>query len=415
MADRLVADVAVVGAGPAGIAAAVTASESGSGVVLVDESEAPGGQIWRPGVKGPAGRSRRWVERLQRPGIERIHEAAVVDVDSGPLLIVERRGVRLEIMAERVVLATGARELFLPFPGWTLPGVVGIGAAQALVKGGLSIRNVPTIIAGTGPLVLPAAASVAAAGACLDIVAEQIAAKELMRFAMALWRYPHKWVEAARYRLRFLGCSYLTGHWVLSAHGDGRLQEVELTDGRRKWSQHCELLCCSYGLVPNLELPTLLGCRIEDESVIVDETQQTSIEGIYCAGEPTGIGGVELALCEGRIAGLAAAGTTPIPAGLLASRSRLDRFAQLLRSTFALRAELGERLTPSTTICRCEDVSWGQIDPEWDFRQAKLYTRLGMGCCQSRVCGPAMRHLCDWDSGSVRPPVKSCSLQTLTV
>jgi len=415
MADQVVADVAVVGAGPAGIAAAIVAAESGSRVVLLDETEGPGGQIWRGGVKGPGGGSRRWVERLQRSEIERIHEAVVVDVDSGPMLIAERRGARLEVVAERVILATGARELFLPFPGWTLPGVVGIGAAQALVKGGLSIRNVPTIIAGTGPLVLPVASSLSAAGACLDIVAEQIPSRELMRFALALWRTPRKWIEAARYRLRFLGCSYLTGHWVLAALGDDRLQEVELTDGLRKWTQHCELLCCSYGLVPNLELPTLLGCSVENERVVVDETQQTSIEGVYCAGEPTGIGGVELALCEGRIAGLAAAGKTPIPSGLLASRNRLQDFGHLLRTTFALRGELKDRLTPSTTICRCEDVSWGQIDPKWDFRQAKLYTRLGMGCCQSRVCGPAMSHLCDWKSGSVRPPIKECALQTLTV
>ena len=415
MADPIVADVAVVGAGPAGIAAAVVAAESGSRVVLLDETESPGGQIWRGGVKGTAGGSRRWVARLQRSEIERIHEASVVDIDKGPLLIADRGGVRLEVLADRVILTTGARELFLPFPGWTLPGVVGIGAAQALVKGGLSIRNVPTIIAGTGPLVLPVASSVAAAGASLDIVAEQIAGRELMRFALALWRYPRKWFEAARYRLRFLGCSYLTGHWVLAARGDDRLREVELTDGRRTWTQRCELLCSSYGLVPNLELPILLGCSIEDERVVVDEMQQTSIEGVYCAGEPTGIGGVELALLEGRIAGLAAAGKTPIPIGLLASRNRLRDFAQLLRTTFALRGELRDRLTPATTICRCEDVSWGQIDPKWDFRQAKLYTRLGMGSCQSRVCGPAMNHLCDWDSGSVRPPIKECALQTLTV
>jgi NADPH-dependent 2,4-dienoyl-CoA reductase/sulfur reductase-like enzyme len=412
MVERLEAEVTVVGAGPAGIAAACTAAETGSKVLLLDESFSPGGQIWRRGVKGSPAAAKRWLDRLKESGAYRIDAASVVDIGPENELVVDCNGSRLEVKANTLILATGSRELFLPFPGWTLPGVVGIGAAQALLKAGLSIRNVPTIVAGTGPLILPVASALSAAGACLDLVADQVPGRDLMRFAASLWRHPRKAFEASRYRLRFLGCSFLAGVWVVRADGDDRLREVELTDGTRTWKQRCELLCCSYGLVPNVELPNRSGCRIEQGRVLVDDNQQTSVEGVLCAGEVTGIGGVDLALIEGQIAGLSVTGRET-PPGLIARRDRLEQFAKQLSSTFALRSELKQRLMPTTTICRCEDVEWSQIDPEWNFRQAKLYTRVGMGPCQSRVCGPALSYLCDWEPGSIRPPVKTCPIKVL--
>ena len=413
LTDRSEVEVVVVGAGPAGIAAATVAAEGGAQVLVIDENGSPGGQIWRGGVEGPPLPAKRWLKRFERAGVECLRSAAVIDISAGGSLIVEQDAKRLDIVAQKIVLATGARELFLPFPGWTLPGVVGIGAAQALLKGGLRIRNVPTIVSGTGPLVLPVASALSAAGASLDLVAEQADIGELVRFASALWRYPGKLVEAARYRLRFLGCSYLSGHWVVSAHGDSRLREVEMTDGKRIWSQPCELLCSSYGLVPNIELAQWLGCDIEGDRVVVGSDQQTTVEGIFCAGEPTGVGGVELALVEGQIAGLVASDRGDIADQLVRARQRLKRFEALLASAFRPRAELRARLTPTTTICRCEDVEWNQIEPEWGFRQAKLYARVGMGVCQSRVCGPALSFLCGWETGTVRPPVKSCKIETL--
>jgi NADPH-dependent 2,4-dienoyl-CoA reductase/sulfur reductase-like enzyme len=412
MVDRLEAEIAVVGAGPAGISAACTAAETGLKVLLLDESWSPGGQIWRRGVKGPPPAARRWLDRLKQSGARRVDATSVVDVGPDNELIADREGSRLEVKADTLILATGSRELFLPFPGWTLPGVVGIGAAQALLKSGLSIRNVPTIVAGSGPLILPVASALSAAGACLDLVAEQVPGGDLMHFAASLWRHPRKLLEASRYRLRFLGCSFLAGVWVVRADGDDRLREVELTNGARTWKQRCELLGCSYGLVPNVELPIRIGCQIVQDRVLVDDSQQTSVDGVLCAGEVTGIGGVDLALIEGQIAGLSVAGKET-SSELISRRNRLQRFAAQLSSTFGLRSELKQRLTPTTMICRCEDVEWRQIDPEWDFRQAKLYTRVGMGACQSRVCGPVLSYLCGWQTGSIRPPVKTCAIKVL--
>jgi NAD(P)H-nitrite reductase large subunit len=173
-------------------------------------------------------------------------------------------------------------------------------------------------------------------------------------------------------------------------------------------------LCAGYGLVPNVELAALLGCAIAEGRVVTDENQATSLPGVFCAGEPTGIGGVELAVVEGEIAGLAAAGETSGLARLQRRRRHLTAFAARLEVAFAPREELKARLAPETIVCRCEDVAWGRLDPAWSPRQAKLATRLGMGPCQGRVCGPAMQFLCGWSADSVRPPIQPARISTLT-
>jgi NADPH-dependent 2,4-dienoyl-CoA reductase/sulfur reductase-like enzyme len=412
--EPLHAEVAVVGAGPAGIAAAVRAGEAGRRVVLIDENPRPGGQIWRhrerfeaPAIAGW------WMARLDRTRCERLDGASVVDAEPGGALLVEQNGQALRVAAEKVVLATGARELFLPFPGWTLPNVLGVGAMQSLLKSGFEVRGLRVVIAGSGPLLLPVAAAVKKAGGNLLVVAEQASASQVRRFGRGLWRHPGKLAAAARYRFAFLSVPYRRNVWVREAEGEDRLRRVTLTDGSRAWSGACDVLCAGYGLVPNVELAALLGCAIEEGRVVADDRQSTSLPGIFCAGEPTGIGGVELAVVDGEIAGLAAAGETSGLARLQRRRRRLTAFADRLEAAFAPRPELKERLTPDTLVCRCEDVPWGRLDPTWSPRQAKLATRLGMGPCQGRVCGPAMRFLCGWEADSVRPPIQPARISTL--
>jgi NADPH-dependent 2,4-dienoyl-CoA reductase/sulfur reductase-like enzyme len=338
------------------------------------------------------------------------------EVDGRPLAVAWRR----------LVVATGARERFLPFPGWTLPGVLGVGAAQALLKSGWEVRGKRVAVAGTGPLLLPVAALLAARGAEVALVAEQAPPADLRRFAGGLWRRPGKLLAAARLRAGFRGAPYRAGAWVVEAEGDGRVEEVAWTDGARLHRERCDALCCAYGLVPNLELPRLLGCRIEHSMgggfVAVGGDQETSIAGIYCAGEPTGIAGVEAAIAEGEIAGLAAAGSavpvagSAVPAALRKRRDRGRAWAAELAAVFPLRPELLAPPRPETILCRCEDVRWGDLDPAWAPRQAKLASRAGMGPCQGRVCGPALAALLgrgDWLDGTPRPPLKPVSLGTL--
>ncbi|MGE0455767.1 MAG: FAD-dependent oxidoreductase [Vicinamibacteria bacterium] len=412
MADERV-DVAVVGGGPAGVAAAASAAEAGLCVLLLDEGPAPGGQIWRQGASpAPVAAARPWIERLRRSGARHLGGACVVDAPAPDTLLAEVAGRPLEIRCGRLILATGARELFLPFPGWTLPGVLGVGAAQALLESGASFRGQRVVIAGSGPLLLPVAASLSRAGARMAVVAEQAPAGRVARFALALLARPSKLLEGARYRAAFALTPYRFGAWPRAAFGDERVREVELDDGRRRWRVPCDALAASFGLVPNLELARLLGCATTAAGVAVDGEQRTNVTGVLCAGEPTGIGGAGKALVEGAIAGLAAA-ERAIPKALRRRLRRERQFAVGLAEAFAPRAELRSLARPDTVVCRCEDVTHGRIDPGWSPRQAKLYTRAGMGPCQGRVCGAALEHLYGWPPPVVRPPLKPVALEIL--
>jgi NADPH-dependent 2,4-dienoyl-CoA reductase/sulfur reductase-like enzyme len=191
------------------------------------------------------------------------------------------------------------------------------------------------------------------------------------------------------------------------------LREVVLTDGRRTRTLPCDLLCTGYGLVPNLELARLMGCAIERGVVVVDDEQRTSVAGVSCAGEPTGIGGVDLALLEGEIAGLSAAGRLDEARRHFARRAGLRGMAEAMERTFAPRDELRAIATPQTLVCRCEDVPVSAFDAAWSPRQAKLYTRAGMGPCQGRVCGPALAFLYGWPADVVRAPVEPARLSAL--
>jgi NADPH-dependent 2,4-dienoyl-CoA reductase/sulfur reductase-like enzyme len=409
-------DVVVIGGGPAGIAAASAAAEVGARVVMIDEGSGPGGQIWRPGVRTSLSRSaRRWIARVGASGAEMLRSTSVVDVQRVAehfIIVAECRGVSREISARSLVVATGARERFLPFPGWTLPNVVGVGGAQALAKSGTSFRGKRVVITGSGPLLLPVAANLSRSGAKLLIVAEQASTASVARFAAGLWRRPLTLVQAATLRAGFLRTPFVTGTWVTSARGDTTVREVTLTDGESTRTLECDVLCAAFGLVPNTELARLLGCTVDDGDVSIDDRQATTIPDVYCCGEPTGIGGVDLALVEGEIAGLSAAGRRA-PATLVSRRARHRRDARHLGRAFALRPELFKLAEADTIVCRCEDVRWGALERSWSTRQAKLYTRVGMGPCQGRVCGAALECLMGWPPDSVRVPAQPAHCRTL--
>ena len=305
--EIVVADVLVIGAGPAGIAAATCAAERGLRVIMVDRGLESGGQIWRH-VNGAAipRIAEAWLARLSKSGAQVLGSTSVVDASvdaSGFDILANSSGRALCIRAASVVLATGAREMFIPFTGWTLPGVMGIGGAQALLKSGASFAGKRVIIAGSGPLMLPVAAALTRSGAKLLLVAEQAPWGAVTRFAAGLWRTPSILAQAARYRARFLSSRYLTGTWVTAAHGTDRVESVTVTNGRRSWRETTDVLCTGYGLVPNVELARLIGCDTRDGSVLVDDQQRTTVANVLAVGEATGIGGASLSLTEGEIAG----------------------------------------------------------------------------------------------------------------
>jgi NADPH-dependent 2,4-dienoyl-CoA reductase/sulfur reductase-like enzyme len=412
--ETLEADVVVVGAGPAGIAAAVHAAEAGARTLLVDTLASLGGQIWRHRGQPPPAAGR-WLERLERARVPRLAAATVVDA-TGSGLLLARDGRAQRLRHGRLVLATGARELFLPFPGWTLPGVVGAGGAQALYKAGADFRGKRVLVAGTGPLLPAVAATLAAGGARIVGIAEQAPRERLAAFAAGLWRAPHKLAEGVGYMARLLGVPYWTGHWLkqVEAREDG-LRAT--TDGRYWRELDCDVVACGYGLVPNLELPLLLGCDVADGRVVTDGAQRTSVDGVYAAGELCGIAGLDHALVTGTIAGLGAAGRE-VPQALRRRAGAERAFAARLARTFELRDELKGLPELDTVVCRCEDVPLVDLARAHSSgftssRGAKLATRAGMGACQGRVCGSALAFLRDFSTDSVRPPLSPVSIDAL--
>jgi len=395
-------DVVVVGAGPAGLAAACRAAECGQRVAMLDDNPQPGGQIWRSVPKEAAA----WVRIAERHGVEWMAGARVFDAPEAGSLAVEMFEGECRVGYRKLILATGARERFLPFPGWTLPNVMGAGGLQALAKSGMPLAGKRVIVAGSGPLLLAVARYLKAHDVDVRLIAEQASQAALLRFGMRLAGYPGKLVQALVLRAGLAGVPYITNCWPVSAQGREKLESVTLRrTGRRTSTEPCDYLACGFGLIPNVELAVLLGCRLSKVGVDVDEHQQTSVAGVYSAGEATGIGGLELSLVEGEIAGYAAGGNVDRAAALFGARASYRRFADALEKAFALRPELRELPQEGTMVCRCEDVTIERVRACSNWREVKLHTRCGMGPCQGRICGGAVEFLLGWRAESVRPPV----------
>ncbi|KQP18163.1 FAD/NAD(P)-binding oxidoreductase [Pseudorhodoferax sp. Leaf267] len=409
-------DLVIVGAGPAGLAAAQAAAASGASIVVIDDNIAPGGQIWRdgPGVAlAPA--ARRLRDAVAACANVRVCSGTRVVAAPGPrqlLLEDAQRGWLLRW--DTLILCTGARELLLPFPGWTLPGVTGAGGLQALIKGGMPVAGERIVIAGSGPLLLAAAATATQAGATVVRIAEQAAWRNVARFAAQLGRWPAKAAQA----LALGHAAYRAGSHVLSAQGDGGVRTVWLHRGQRRVEDiACDRLACGFGLVPNTELGWLLGCEVAARdgslALAIDAGQATSVANVYAAGECTGIGGSERALLQGAMAGHAAVGQAAQAAALRRPLARWDRFAALVQRHFALAPGVRQLTAPDTLVCRCEDVPCSALVGRAGWVDAKLHTRCGMGACQGRICGAATQQLFGWTPTTPRPPLSPVRIETL--
>jgi D-hydroxyproline dehydrogenase subunit alpha len=417
-------DVLIVGGGPAGIAAAVRAAECGASVAVVDDNPALGGQIWR-GSRQHNGmeddqvkdnnvkEAEDWKRRIEQAGVTTLNGKRVFHQPEPGVLFAEGTDDFCELRYRALILATGARERFLPFPGWTLPNVMGAGGLQAMVKSGLPIRGKRVVVAGTGPLLLAVAAYLRKHGAEIPIICEQASWSSLARFSAALVGQPGKIVQALQLKKDIGGISFVANSWPLAAHGRTVLESLSISRAGKTETLECDYLACGFHLVPNVELPALLGCQRRAGYVQVDESQQTTMQQIFCAGEPTGIGGVELSLVEGEIAGLAAGGRGGEARKLFGEREKLRRFARIMDQTFSLRRELRSLPSNDTIVCRCEDVRHARLIEHASWRAAKLHTRCGMGPCQGRICGPATEFLFRWKPDSVRPPIFPARVENL--
>jgi len=237
--------------------------------------------------------------------------------------------------------------------------------------------------AGSGPLLLAVARYLRSQGANVRPIAEQAPLSALLRFGRMLAARPAKLVQATSLWIEFWSVRYLTDCWPVEADGSGRLERVVFHHRGKTFVEPCDFLACGFGLVPNTEVAALLGCAMSKDGAAVDEYQRTSVSGVFAAGEVTGIGGLDLALCEGEIAGYAAAERWDAARGRFAAGASHNRFAAGMERAFALRPELRELPKDQTTVCCCEDVLFAQIRNCSSWRQAKLHTRCGMGSCQA--------------------------------
>jgi len=373
--------IVIVGAGPAGIAAALAVRKCGLDATVIDDNPAPGGQIWR------SDSTRR--QHLESAGVHVLSGARVVSIDpEAHTLLVEDTSARV-IDYTKLILATGSRELFLPFPGWTLPGVFGAGGLQALVKSGLDVKGKRIVIGGTGPLLIAVAFLLRKHGANVLLIAEQTHRFSLFKFSKALLKDTTKLLQGLKFKWSLAAVPYLTDCWIEAAEGDGRLQRLDLRQGDKRWTQECDYAGIGYGLTPNDELQTIAG---EHSDVITAQT-----------------GDVDFAILSGTYAGYTAAKRTD----LLPDLTRAKAFKAAVRHSFALRPELLALPQPETLVCRCEDVTFASLQPYPSFRAAKLQTRCGMGPCQGRICGAAARVLFGWTDTSVRPPAFPARIGTL--
>lgn len=412
MLDRDVScELLIVGAGPAGLAAACAAAASGIAIVVLDDNPDPGGQIWRdgPAVTLPdiARHYRRQLEQL--PNITLLSGAKLIALMADKQGLYEQEDASGIIRYQRLILCSGARELLLPFPGWTLAGVSGAGALQAMIKSGMPVQGQRIALAGSGPLLLAAAQVVKKAGGRVVLLAEQAPAARLAQLLLGLWRWPDKF----RQSFTLTDPHYRLNSTVLAAEGEGGVQRVIVQQGRKQTTVECDRLACGFGLLANIEPALALGCRIERQAVAVDDWQHTSQADIYAAGECAGVGGGELAVVTGKIAGYAASGNQRAAAGLWPQRLRWRRFAQSMERAFQLDERLKRLSQPDTLFCRCEDIPVQQVIGAADWRQAKIHSRCGMGACQGKVCGAAARFLLDWPLAVPRAPLSPARLTTL--
>lgn len=439
------AGLAVVGAGPAGLAAAVTAADGGLDVVLIDAADTPGGQFYRAPAPGlgatrPEALHHGWAAftsltaRLARHresgrlchatghqvwAARRTGEDWTLHAVTGP----DGRDGDVAVRARRLVIATGAHERQLPFPGWTLPGVVGAAGAQAMLKSGLVLPGRRVVVAGSGPLLQAVALSLARAGAQVPALVEAAGYGAYARAPLVLAANPDRLAEGVRHRagLARHGVRMLTHRAVTAVHGTERVEGVTVSRLDRAWRPvpgtgrriDCDTLAVGHGLVPQLDLALGLGCATRpgtdgSAALELDEELRTTVPGVWAAGETGGIGGVHLALAEGELAALSviadARDGRPGRSGarvaaLRRGRRRMRRFAGLMGAVHRPGPGWTGWLAPDTEVCRCEEVTAGAVRTAvdelgaGDSRTAKLLTRAGMGWCQGRTCGFAVREL----------------------
>jgi NADPH-dependent 2,4-dienoyl-CoA reductase/sulfur reductase-like enzyme len=452
------AELLILGSGPAGLAAAIEATRAGARVAVLDENARPGGQIYRqlnsgfsvtdPDVLGHD--YERGQELLAEFGsianrVEYLDDALVWDISSDRELAFLRREESQSLGYRTLIIAVGAYDRPIPFSGWTLPGVFTAGGAQRLVKTQRVLPGERILLAGTGPLQLALANQIADAGGKVEAIVEAGNIDKWMSLARGAWGQWTLIADAWRYwsGIRRAGIPLWREHIIVEARGDGRVEEAVVARVDENWrpvpgtqrTLAVDAVCVGYGFVPSVELTRLAGCEHRYEARLGGwvprrgEHMETSVANVYAAGDCAGVAGSFVAIEEGRIAGLAAAralGYLSVEDAARRMQPSRERLAGLLRLRQALdeisvpRPGLYELATDDTIVCRCEELTLGELkaalaEDVADLNEVKRMTRVGMGNCQGRMCGPALLEILAWHRGmspaditylSPRPPIR---------
>ena len=414
-------DVAVVGAGPAGIRAALSAAEVGAKVVLIDEQAVAGGQIYREVARHGDARGdvlgadyREGAALVDQLGASAVvHRTGCVlwNMDQDGVLTFSVQGVAEQLKAKRVVLATGALERAFPFPGWTLPGVISAGAAQVLLKGSGVVPQ-HAVLVGSGPLLYLLAMQLVAAGvpplALVETQSRSSLYQSVRYLPQALkgWRYLLKGTQLL-WGLKRAGIKRYRGVSAVCAEGEGAVNALSFDHRGQRHSIECQQVLIHQGVVPNVQLTRALALEHhwdEQQRCFTPQTDdwgRSSEESIFVAGDGAGIGGATAAALQGQLSGLRAA----CDLGLIEEAELADRTKPLrvaIASELAVRPLLDTLyrspnwvVVPEqddTILCRCEGVTVGEVQDVARGNcigpnQAKAFCRAGMGPCQGRYCG----------------------------
>ncbi len=457
-------NVIIIGSGFAGIVAADILAEHDLSILLIDENIHIGGQLLRkiPEELGEYSKYKpekikkigfRFVDKVKNNKIEILNKTALIGVyENNEILIESARKKTLSLKYDILLFATGARERFLPFKGWTLPGVYSTGMLQVLMKSSGVLPAKKMLIAGSGLFLFAAGYEFLKNGGKLQGIMEQSGFLNKVKFLPQLSHQFAKFAEGGK----FLARIYLSGvpvkyrRKVIEARGDKYLEEVVvgkvdnkggLISGTEK-TYKTNALAVGYGFVPNIEAPQLAGCKLEYAqekggwTVKVNDSLETSVENILAAGEITGVGGAFKSINEGKIAAYSILNkleiesektTAPLLKKLTKERKHHLSFVKCFNSLYDIKKQSILEIPDETIICRCENITMKSIKETInmgcnDPNSLKMSVRCSMGQCQGRTCAPViydiLHSLCDKSHEeiglySVRPPFKPVSIAAL--